>query len=155
MTVVVIGLGNDLRRDDGIGPTVARQVADHVAPDVCVSVSDGDPATLLEAWTGAQLAVIVDAVVCDPPRPGTVYRLTPDELGDVRAGTFSTHGIALDHTVRLGAVLDRLPHRMIVLAVEVADLGGGRGLSPAVGRAVDTAVSAVLSVIGEHSDRMS
>ncbi|WP_349307520.1 hydrogenase maturation protease [Rhodococcus sp. IEGM 1305] len=66
MTVVVIGLGNDLRRDDGIGPIVARQVADHVAPDVCVSVSDGDPGTLLEAWTGAQLAVIVDAVVCDP-----------------------------------------------------------------------------------------
>ena len=55
MTVVVIGLGNDLRRDDGIGPIVARQVADHVAPDVCVSVSDGDPGTLLEAWTGAQL----------------------------------------------------------------------------------------------------
>lgn len=155
MTVVVIGLGNDLRRDDGIGPAVARQVADHVAADVYVSVSDGDPATLLEAWTGAQLAVIVDAVVCDPPRPGTVYRLTPDELGDVRAGTFSTHGIALDQTIRLGAVLDRLPHRMIVLAVEVADLGGGRGLSPAVGRAVDTAVSAVLSVISEPSDRMS
>ncbi|MDI9974648.1 hypothetical protein [Rhodococcus sp. IEGM 1307] len=84
-----------------------------------------------------------------------MYQLTPDELGDVRAGSFSTHGIALDQTIRLGAVLDRLPHRMIVLAVEVADLGGGRGLSPAVGRAVDTAVSAVLSVISEPSDRMS
>ncbi|MDI9952208.1 hypothetical protein QM693_24025 [Rhodococcus sp. IEGM 1305] len=53
-----------------------------------------------------------------------MYQLTPDELGDVRAGSFSTHGIALDQTIRLGAVLDRLPHRMIVLAVEVADLGG-------------------------------
>ncbi|MDH6291034.1 hydrogenase maturation protease [Rhodococcus sp. NM-2] len=89
----------------------------------------------------------VDAVVCDPPRPGTVYRLTPDDLGDVRAGTFSTHGIPLDHTIQLGAVLNRLPHRTIVLAVEVADLGGGRGLSPAVDSAVDTAVSTVLSVL--------
>ncbi|WP_016881453.1 MULTISPECIES: hydrogenase maturation protease [unclassified Rhodococcus (in: high G+C Gram-positive bacteria)] len=155
MTVVVIGLGNDLRRDDGIGPAVARQVAGHGVPDVCVSVSNGDPATLLDAWTGAQLAVVVDAVVCDSPRPGTVYRLAPDELGDVRAGTFSTHGISLDDTIGLGAVLDRLPARMVILAVEVTDLGDGRGLSPAVRRAVDTATSAVLAEIGEPSERRS
>jgi hydrogenase maturation protease len=155
MTVVVIGLGNELRRDDGIGPAVARQVADRVAPDVRVSVSDGDPAALLDAWAGAQLTVLVDAVVCDPSRPGTVHRFTPDELAGVRAGTFSTHGISLGDIIQLGTVLDRLPHRMVVLAVEVADLAAGGGLSPAVGRAVETAVAAVLSVLGEPLAEMS
>lgn len=155
MTVVVIGLGNELRRDDGIGPAVARRVADRVASDVRVSVSDGDPAALLDAWAGAQLTVLVDAVVCDPPRPGTVHRLAPDELGQVRAGSFSTHGIPLDDVIQLGTVLDRLPHRMVVLAVEVADLAAGGGLSPAVGRAVETAVATVLSVLGEPLAEMS
>jgi hydrogenase maturation protease len=154
MTIVVIGLGNDLRRDDGIGPTVARAVAPKVGPDVQTVASGGDPVALLELWAGADLTVIVDAVICDPPRPGVVHRLTPAELDAMRAGMFSTHGISLNDAMRLGAVLDRLPRRMVILAVEIADLDDGRGLSPAVGRAVDAVVSAVLSEIGAPSERV-
>ncbi|MDT2007581.1 hydrogenase maturation protease [Rhodococcus opacus] len=153
MTVVVIGLGNDLRRDDGIGPAVAREVADHLAPGVGVTISDGDPAILLDAWSGADLAVIVDAVVCDPPRPGSVHRLTPDELSGALAGTFSTHGIRLEDALRLGAVLGRLPRRTVIIAVEVSDVGHGSGLSAAVRGALETTVSAVLTEISEARQR--
>jgi hydrogenase maturation protease len=153
MTVAVIGLGNELRRDDGIGPAVAREVATHAGPGVCVTVSDGDPAALLDAWTGADLAVIIDAVVCDPPQPGNVHRLVPAELGGTRAATSSTHGIRLDDALRLGAVLGRLPHRTVILAVEVSDVELGRELSPAVRGALGTTVSAVLTEISEACQR--
>ncbi|AOW92643.1 hydrogenase maturation protease [Rhodococcus sp. WMMA185] len=149
MNTVVIGLGNDLRRDDGIGPSVAREVAEHVSSDVCVSVSEGDPAALLDTWTSADLAVVVDAVVREPPRPGTMHRLTPEEVVETEEGLFSTHGLRLDDILRLGEALGRLPRRMIIFAVEVADLGCGRGLSPAVVGALESTVSAVLAAIDE------
>jgi hydrogenase maturation protease len=55
MTAVVLGVGNEDRRDDGIGPAVARAVAARAIPNLLVTISDGDPATLLDAcgpiWT--------------------------------------------------------------------------------------------------------
>ena len=44
-------------------------------------VSDGEPARLIEAWSGADLAVVVDAVRADPARPGRLHRLVLDEAG--------------------------------------------------------------------------
>ena len=80
MIAVVLGLGNDCRRDDGLGPTAARDVAARVAVDVRVSASDGDPTRMLDASAGADLAVLVDAVGPDLPRPGTVHRFNSNTL---------------------------------------------------------------------------
>ncbi len=55
---VVIGIGNPFRNDDGIGPAVAAQVEEQRLPGVRVVISDGEPAGLLEAWSGADLAVL-------------------------------------------------------------------------------------------------
>ena len=49
---VVIGVGNEFRRDDGAGPAVVARLRAHVPDDVCLLVSDGEPAGLIEAWAG-------------------------------------------------------------------------------------------------------
>jgi hydrogenase maturation protease len=72
--VVVIGVGNEFRRDDGIGPEVLSRLQEHVGarPDAAAGdtlalvYSDGEPASMIEAWTGASLAVVVDAIVTEP-----------------------------------------------------------------------------------------
>ena len=145
MIAVVLGLGNDYRRDDGLGPTVAREVAARGAADVRASVSDGDPTRMLDAWAGADLAVLVDAVVSDPPRPGTVHRFDSNTVAALPTPTVSTHGVGLITALGWGSVLDRLPRRWVLYAVEVVDVGYGRGLSPAAAGAVESVVEAVLS----------
>ena len=72
--MVVIGVGNEYRRDDGAGLAVVTSLRDRVPPGVELVLTDGEPTRLIEAWTGAALAVVVDAVRADPPRPGRVHR---------------------------------------------------------------------------------
>jgi len=76
--VVVIGVGNEFRRDDGAGPAVIGQLRDLVPSGVRLVITDGEPTRLIEAWTGAVLAVVVDAVRAEPSHPGRVHRFVVD-----------------------------------------------------------------------------
>jgi hydrogenase maturation protease len=141
---VVIGVGNEFRRDDGAGPAVVSRLRGLVPPGVDLVVTDGEPTRLIEAWTGAALAVVVDAVRAEPPHPGRVHRFAVDQPRAGTARTASSHGFGLDDAISLAEALDRMPGRLIVHAIEAADLAQGPGLSPAVAAAVETVARAVL-----------
>ena len=61
--------------------------------------------------------------------------------------TASSHGFGLDDAIRLALALDRMPGRLIVHAIEAADLNQGTGLTLFVAAAVDEVAGAVLSDI--------
>jgi hydrogenase maturation protease len=144
----VIGVGNEFRRDDGAGPALVGKLRDRMLPGVDLVITDGEPARLIEAWTGAALAVVVDAVRAQPPQPGTVHRFVVDRAGSGTARAASSHGLGLDDAISLALALDRMPARLIVHAIEAADLTQGTGLTPPVAAAIDIVVSAVLDDIG-------
>ena len=73
--VVVIGVGNEYRADDGAGPVVLGMLRDAVPGGVPLVPSDGEPTRLLEAWTGAATAIVIDAVAGGDAPPGTLHRL--------------------------------------------------------------------------------
>jgi hydrogenase maturation protease len=141
---VVIGIGNPFRNDDGIGPAVATQIEEQRLPGVRVVISDGEPAGLLEAWAGADLAVVVDAIYRMPASPGRIHRLAASQLED--GGTAaSSHGFGLPDALRLGRALGRLPGRVVVFAVEAADTSAGTELSKPVAAALPEVVAAVMT----------
>ena len=141
---VVIGIGNEFRRDDGAGPAVLARLDGQVPGGVTLLVSDGEPAGLIEAWTGAPLAVIVDAVRAEPTVPGRLHRLVLHQAGAAGVRPVSSHGLGLDTAIGLAWALGRMPGTLIVHAVEAADLGQGPGLTPAVAAVIDTLAAAVL-----------
>jgi len=143
-SAVVIGIGNEFRRDDGAGPAVLARLRGRVPGGVELLVSDGEPAGLIEAWTGAPLAVIVDAVRAEPSVPGRLHRLVLHQAGAAEVRPVSSHGLGLDSAIGLARALERMPGTLIVHAVEAADLGQGPGLTPAVAAAIDTLAGAVL-----------
>ncbi|OBH01185.1 peptidase M52 [Mycobacterium sp. E2699] len=142
---VVIGLGNRFRRDDGVGIAAADELSRLALPGVRVVTDIVDPLSLLEAWSGVALAVVIDGAVGTPPRPGRVRRCG---LGDVatRDG-LSSHGVDLVRTHALGAALDRVPGELVLLTVDVADTGHGAGLDPRVERAVPEVVGLAVTEI--------
>ncbi len=142
--VVVIGVGNEFRRDDGAGPQLVTRLRHHVLPGVELLVSDGDPAELIGAWDGAALAIVVDAVLIRPAVPGRVHRLVLDRDRPAPEGPVSSHGLGLGEAIGLARVLGRMPDRLIVHAVEVADVSRGTGLTPAVAAATAELAAAVL-----------
>lgn len=142
-SAVVIGIGNQLRRDDGIGPAVATEMQYREIPGVRVVISHGEPMELLNAWAGVRLAVVIDAVICQPCTPGQWRRIAAVELPPP-TDTAATHGFGVAEAVELGRVLDRMPQQLIIYAVEVVDVSIGLGLSASLAATVPVLVDAVL-----------
>lgn len=138
----MIGLGNSYRRDDGVGPAVAAALDDLALPNVRVVTGIAEPMGLLEAWSPAALAVLIDAAVAAAPVPGRVRRCT---LDDIVTGhdSLSSHAVDIGGTHALGRALGRVPDALAVFTVEVADTGHGIGLTPQVARAVPQVVALV------------
>ena len=147
--VAVIGVGNPYRSDDGVGPAVLTQLEGRCPPAVSLILADGEPSQLLDAWAGLDLAVVIDAVLCDPATPGRIDRTS---LGASMPGTAaaSTHGLGIPDAVRLAEALDLAPRELVVFAVEAADLGFGLGLSSEVAAALPALVDAVLAEVNRR-----
>jgi hydrogenase maturation protease len=144
MRNAVIGVGNEFRRDDGVGPAVIARLAELELPQLALTVSDGEPSQLIDAWADTELTVVIDAVLSGHAEPGRVHRTCLAALSEgVRAA--STHAVGIPEAVRLADALDRAPRRLVVYAVEAADLGFGIGLSPPVAASVEPVVRAVLT----------
>lgn len=147
--VAVIGVGNSFRRDDGVGPAVAAAIDAWAIRGVRVVTDDVEPTGLLDAWADVDLAIVVDAATATPSEPGRIHRCTIDQL--VGGSTVSSHGVDLATVIALGQALDRMPGRLVVFAVEVADTRYGVGLTPEVGDAVPRAAAAVMAEISGGS----
>ncbi|MGW5718555.1 hydrogenase maturation protease [Amycolatopsis sp. NPDC003865] len=141
MTDVVLGLGNPLCGDDGIGPAVVAALP--ALPGVRVVPRITDPAELVDAWAGAGLAVVVDALR-GPFPAGEVVRCTGEDGWPGGAGR-TGHALDVAAVVRLGEVLDRLPRRLVVIGVAGTDFAPGHRVSAPVAAAVPAAVRAVLA----------
>ncbi|QWF77931.1 hydrogenase maturation protease [Amycolatopsis sp. CA-230715] len=150
--VVVIGVGNEYRGDDGIGPAVAAEIDRRAVPGVRSVVADGEPAALLEAWTGTERAIVVDAVLCEPSDPGRIWVSTVDNLPG-GSGVASSHALGIPEALLLGQALGRVPGELVVIAVEAEDLGLRAGLSPPVAKAFPRVVEAVLRECGRPYSR--
>ncbi|MFI1163458.1 hydrogenase maturation protease [Streptomyces sp. NPDC020801] len=153
--IVVVGVGNAFRRDDGVGWAVLASLRQRppdrpLPPGTVLETSDGEPARLLGLWENAGLAVVVDAAHAEPCHPGRVHRLALDDTRLPHAGTTSSHGLGLGEAVELSRVLDRLPRRLVVYAVEGADHTQGTGLSAPVAAQVEPLADRVAAEIARY-----
>jgi hydrogenase maturation protease len=147
--VVIIGIGNPMRRDDGVGPAalVWLEHTDLAHGDGRAELItlDGEPTRLLDAWRGRRRAIVIDAARSDA-RAGSIHRVEVghDPLPGWATGS-SSHSAGLAEAVALGRTLDLLPEQLIVFGVEAGDLALGEGLSGAVLAALPALVEQVAS----------
>ena len=152
LRTVVVGVGNEFRRDDGAGPEViarlrALQPGDASLSRVILALSDGEPGRMIDLWEGTRVAVVIDAVRDPAMPPGYRYQVAVDALTGVVDGAASSHSIGLGDTVELARVLGRLPARLTVLAVVGRDFGFGTELTAEVAAAVPELVERVREIV--------
>jgi hydrogenase maturation protease len=142
MTSCVIGVGNDLRGDDGAGLLVARKLAG-TCGDVRVVECEGEPVAMLDLWGGCERAIIVDATQSGGA-PGTIRRIAAraGPLPPGLAGT-STHLLGVADAVELARALGRLPATTIVYGIEGASFETGAGVSEVVEVAAERVAAAI------------
>ena len=142
---LVIGLGNDFRRDDGAGRVAARRLRELAPGALDILEQSGEGAALMEAWRGAELVVLIDAVHSGAA-PGHIHRLDA-ETEPIPSNFFhySTHAFSLAEAVELARALGELPPRLIVYGIEGSDFTSGEGLSPQVAAAVEQVAQSIHS----------
>ena len=134
--MILIGVGNGWRGDDGAGLAVARRVRELAPAGVEVREVESDATALVDVWSGAEHVVVVDAAQSGAA-PGTVRRFDArSQPLPVRSLRSSTHALGVSDAVELARSLDRLPCRLDVYAIEGASFVAGDSLSPSVERAV-------------------
>jgi len=146
--VVVIGVGNPDRGDDGVGPEVLARLAGRVPGGVrLIGLAGADPGEVMEAWSESAGAIVVDAMVSGAA-PGTVTRFDA-AAGPLPAGVrlASTHVLGAETAVEMARALGRLPGRLVVYGVEGESFAAGSGLSPAVAAALPAAAARILEEV--------
>ncbi|MET9450500.1 hydrogenase maturation protease [Streptomyces cinerochromogenes] len=155
--VMVIGVGNPLRGDDGVGPAAVEALRGRVPDGTVLTVSDGEPARMLDLWRGVDTVVVVEALRAQPARPGELHTLTAADAASRAAATASTHALGLGECLALAEALGQLPQRLVVHAMEVADVELGAPLSGAVRSAlpglVDRVAASVRQAHGPNNEQ--
>ncbi len=146
--LLVLCLGNPLRRDDAVALHVARRLEAAPPPGATVKVSARAGLYLLDDMEGFEAVVVVDAVQTGAHPPGTVHALPLESLHSP-AGP-SPHAIGLPSALALARASGApVPGRIELVLVEVEVLDQvGEGLAPAVAAAVEPAVEAVRAACG-------
>ena len=140
--MIVIGLGNEFRRDDAIGLIAARRLREQ---GIAAQEHEGDLAGLIDQWKSAEGLILIDAVKSGAI-PGTVHRRDVSATPlDREVFKSSTHALGLADAVELSRMLGTLPSRVLVFGVEVRDVSAGVGLSLEVERALPGLLEEVLA----------
>lgn len=153
MRVLVAGVGNVLRGDDGFGVEVARRLEQRTLPDGVhvVETGIGGVALVQELQDGWDALVIVDAMDRGRP-PGTVLVVEP-EVVDIDALSWAErHDLLADmhlanpeRVLLLARALGILPGEVVVVGCQPVNAEWvGQGLTPPVAAAVDVAVAEIL-----------
>jgi hydrogenase maturation protease len=133
--VLVVGIGNPDRGDDGVGRLVVRQLGGCVPPDVAIVERAGDALSLIDDWAGRDAVILVDAAT-PHGAPGRVHRidLLADEL-PIEVSPSSTHAYGVAEAVGLARALGLLPASLVAYAIEGAMFAPGAPVSPEVASA--------------------
>ncbi len=153
--ILIVGLGNPLQGDDGVGCAVAEALQKtpfvERLPDTVEVIDLGTPGIgLINFVQGRERVIIADAAQMGRA-PGDFMRLEPKQLRpEGAAPSFSLHAPGIADSLMLAQALQlRLPD-IVIFGVQPASIGWRYGLSPAVQSAVPRVAEAVLDQVGAY-----
>lgn len=153
MSTRIIGLGNSILTDDGVGIYTVRELRrslDESGLDIDVDIVETEVGgfALMELMSGWKRVILVDSIQFAGLGPGTVLRIQPDDL-HTSLRLRSVHDIDLPTVIELGRKLGlSMPGEVVVFGIQAEDaLTFGESLTDAAERGMKEAVTLVLNEI--------
>ena len=146
--VAVVGVGNILMGDEGIGVRAVEELKRERLPEE-VQLFDGGTAfhALVDELIEFDKLIIVDAVMGGEP-PGTIYRLEFKELEGMSADmTLSLHDVGVMETLILEKLTRRIPEEIVFIGIEPERIEFSMELSPTMREKLPDLVEKVLDEI--------
>ena len=141
--ILVLGLGNLLLSDDGVGLRLLEAVR-YESSDVDFVDGGTQGLLLLGHLANRRAAIVLDAVALGAP-PGSIHVLQGESLAARRGDT--GHGANALGLLAAARLLGELPPSVTILGIEPASIATGIGLSPAVEAALREAVSCARAML--------
>ena len=140
--ILILGVGNLILRDEGVGVHAVRELEKRDLPPH-VEVIDGGTylMDLLNVIQEAERIIVIDALR-GGGKPGTVYRVTPDDLMAETERTLSLHQVGLLEVLGMVRQLGGEPHAVII-GVEPKEISWGMELTPEVEAKLPRVIDAV------------
>jgi hydrogenase maturation protease len=150
---IVIGLGNPILGDDGVGWQIAQQLQQRsdFPSGIEVDYLSLGGLSLMERLIGYERAILIDSIVTDNHPIGTLACFSLDQLPNRTIGhTYSAHDTTLQNALRIGQDLGaQLPKEIVVVAVEAQKVYDfSEQLSPEVAAAIPNAVQMIIDLLG-------
>lgn len=148
-SLVVLGLGNLLCADDGLGVVAAHELERRYTLPEGVRVLDGGTLglALLAHLRGVEDLVLLDAIRAEAP-PGTLVRLAGEEVGPAVRERLSVHQVGVADLLEALRLLDAFPQRLCLLGLVPESLELHVGCSPQVELALPALIEATAAELG-------
>ena len=144
-SVLVLGAGNVLLSDEGVGVRVVEAMKEMMLPDNVELLDGGTGAfDLLDVIAGRDKVIIIDAVK-GGGEPGAIYRFRPDDIRIQKQHLMSAHQISLPDTLAMAKFAGCSPRDVIIYGVEPKRLDWGMELSPEVAAVVPKVMELIVS----------
>jgi hydrogenase maturation protease len=147
--LLVLGLGNVLLEDDGVGAAAIALLLDRYVPPEGIRVLDGGTLglSLLPYLEDAETVILVDAVKTDEP-PGSIVRVDGAAVGPAVATLLSPHQVGVADLLDGARWLDRYPARVVLLGLVPESMDLAVGLSSHVRPALFALVERIVEEAG-------
>lgn len=148
--LLIVGIGNELRGDDGLGRLVARELAKNVAPNITIMEQSGEGTALMRLWENWPNVLLIDALKSGSP-PGTIHRLDPIREPLPRwFGLSSSHSFGIAEAIALSRHLNKLPRTLRIIGIEAETFAAGVGLSISVVRSIPSLLNLARREMGRY-----
>ena len=147
--IAILGVGNELLKDEGIGVHIARALEGTPSPsNVDLEVIDGG--TLPDAplaFEGVDRLIVVDAVKTGG-EPGAIYRFRPEDVETEGKVLTSLHQISLLENLWLMERFSQRPKDVVIIGIEPEDMNWGLELSAKLQERIPQIIKTVLKEVG-------
>lgn len=143
-SILVLGLGNLICQDDGLGVVAVTRLLESYLPAPGVRVLDGGTLglALLPTLESADVVLIVDAIRSDGP-PGSLVRLEGEDVAQAAEHRLSVHQVGVFDLLGAARFQGSLPGRLVLLGLVPESIDLGLERSPAVEAGLEALIDAV------------
>jgi len=152
--ILILGIGNILLKDEGIGVHVVKKLKEFPLPDN-VEVLDGGTAglDLVDFIAGRKKLIVIDAVKAGE-KIGTIYRLTEENLSIKPKAIMSFHEIDFLDALHMSEVMDEKPEEIIVIGIEPKDMSDGIELSSEIEERIPDIIKVVMKEVNNEQSKI-
>ncbi|MFA5309915.1 MAG: HyaD/HybD family hydrogenase maturation endopeptidase [Dehalococcoidales bacterium] len=144
--VVVIGVGNLLMQDEGIGIHAVQALQETDLPPDVQLVDGGTSPDLITYTRSGDKMIIVDAARAGG-QPGDVYRFKPEDISAGKGTLTSAHEMGVAENLKLMEMTGNQPKEVVIIGIEPGVIGWGMELSPRLQEALPRLVEIILREI--------